>query len=161
MRARLPQFSPQRAPWGKVFRFSGEVAPHYFVQMHTDRNEDVFQVEAGWAGDEREFVSVEQLYLRDAIDVRSDKSRFLLECLWNEKDPMYTFGVGRPPTSGQPWTPRSEAELLPVARDKAAFAVQQIVDYAVPIFSEVARAHRQDLHIVVGPKTPVLRSDKN
>ena len=161
MRARLPQFSPQRAPWGKVFRFSNTPGPHFFVQMYTDRNDDVFQVEAGWAADERAFVARQLIRNREAIDVRLDGSRFVLGCLWDEKDPMYVFGVGRPPTSALPWTPKSEAELLPVASEKAIFAVQRLFDYAVPIFTDVARSHGHDANIQVGPETRAALAGKN
>ena len=52
------------------------------MQLYTDRNEDVFQVEAGWGVDERDFVAAQLVRNREAIDVQSDRSRFLLVCLW-------------------------------------------------------------------------------
>lgn len=138
MLARLPEFTPEKAPWGKQYAYNGIPGLKCLVSLYTARDTDSFVVEVGWSPTSN-FLAAKLIRTLESLDRSAPDSRIALDILWGERDPMYVFGVGRQPRMAHDLYDRTEDELLPEAREKAKLAVQRTIDYALPIFREVAR----------------------
>lgn len=148
---RLPGFAASTAPWGKHYCYKAAPGLTFVVYLYPDRSTDAFTVEVGWVAD-ASFLDANMIGPLENLDKKEPAVRLQLDRLWGERDPMYVFGIGRRPQTAYDRFDSTEEELLPEARGKAKFVVQKVIDYALPLFREVAALRGLELAFDTRPE---------